>query len=260
MIVCVDVGNTNIACGVYSQGAWIAHYRLATGLDRTSDEFRAIIASLLAADNLDPSAVGIIVVSSVVPGVSEAIAAAFSRLCNVDPLIVTALSPSGLVLDIDNPRELGPDLLANAVAGYEKIGGPCVVVDFGTALSMTIVGIGGVIKGVAIAPGLRSAVKALSSNTAQLPHVQLSPPPSVIGKNTVHAIQSGIVFGYVGMVEHMVKRISESLGYKPAVIATGGLSGVIAPLTDAFSEIDPWLTLDGLRLLGEMNKKQYTNS
>lgn len=258
MIVCVDVGNTNIACGVYQDQSWTAHYRLATGIDRTSDEFLAILSTLLAGDKLEPAKVRLVVISSVVPGMGETIASAFSKLCSVEPLMVHAGSASGLTIDIENPGELGPDLLANAVAGYAKVEGPCVVVDFGTALSMTIVGKGGVIKGVAIAPGLRSAVKALSSNTAQLPHVQLIAPPSVIGRNTVQAIQSGIVFGYVGMVEHMIKRISSSLGYEPEVIATGGLSGVIAPLTEVFTRIDPWLTLDGLRLLGEMNTKQYT--
>jgi type III pantothenate kinase len=150
--------------------------------------------------------------------------------------------------------EIGSDLLANAVAGYAKYQDKCIVVDFGTALSITIVGEGGKLLGGSIAPGLKSAMKALSSNTAQLPFVQLEAPPSVIGRNTIHAIQSGVVLGYVGLVESLIKRIKAELGESAKVIATGGLAEVIAPHTDQFDAIDPWLTLDGLRLIAQRNE------
>lgn len=176
------------------------------------------------------------------------------QLTNQIPLVVSTSLHTGLTISTDTPQELGTDLLANAVAGYHLFHKNCIVVDFGTALSMITVTGKGEIKGVSIAPGLESALKALSLNTAQLPFVPLVAPPSVLGRNTTHAIQSGVVLGYVGLVEYLTDRIKKELDGPTEVIATGGLSEVIAPLTDRFTTIKPWLTLDGLRLLAEQNQ------
>jgi len=143
--------------------------------------------------------------------------------------------------------------VANAVAAYELFKGSCIIIDFGTALTFTAVAEGAVLEGVSIAPGLKYAVRALSQNTAQLPTVQLSQPPAAIGKNTIHSIQSGIIFGYVGMVEALVDRIKAELPGKVQVVATGGQANIIAPLTDRIDEVEPWLNLDGLRLVSERN-------
>jgi type III pantothenate kinase len=160
---------------------------------------------------------------------------------------------TGIRIRTENPTEVGADLVANAVAAYARFQGNCIVVDFGTALTFTAVAVPGDLLGVAIAPGLNSAAAALSSNTAQLPRVRLIPPPTAIGRNTVHSIQSGVVFGYIGLVEALIGRMRAELGGDAQAVATGGLARTIAPLTDQFAAIEPWLTLDGLRIIAERN-------
>jgi type III pantothenate kinase len=170
------------------------------------------------------------------------------------PLIVGPGVRTGIRIRTDNPTEVGADLVANAVAAYARLQTNCVVVDFGTALTFTAVAVPGDLLGVAIAPGLNSAAGALASNTAQLPYVQLVPPPAAIGRNTVNSIQSGVVFGYIGLVSALVSRIQAELGGEAQAIATGGQAQVIAPLTNQFAAIEPWLTLDGLRIIVERNE------
>lgn len=194
-----------------------------------------------------------VVISSVVPPLTTAFEQMLGRLTQQQPLVISARLRTGLTVATDNPHELGTDLLANAVAGHQLTHANCVIVDFGTALSVITVSKVGEIQGVSIAPGLESATKALSTNTAQLPFVPLAPPPSVLGKNTTHAIQSGIVLGYIGLVEGLVSRIETELADSVEVVATGGLAEVVAPLTQRFNRVEPWLTLDGLRLIAGMN-------
>jgi type III pantothenate kinase len=170
-----------------------------------------------------------------------------------EPLVIGPGVRTGLRIRTDNPAEVGADLVANAVAAYARFQGPCIAVDFGTALSFTAVAAEGDLVGVALAPGLNAAASALSSNTAQLPRVQLVPPPAAIGRNTVHSIQSGLVFGYIGLVEALIVRMRAELGGSAQAIATGGQSRIIAPHTDQFAAVDPWLTLDGLRIIAERN-------
>ena len=158
------------------------------------------------------------------------------------------------IRDRDNPIEVGADLIANAVAAYERFHDACIVVDFGTATTFTAVSAAAEFLGVAIAPGVNLAASALAGGTAQLPLTALTPPPRAIGTNTIHAIQSGVVLGYVGLVEGMIDRIRAELREDAPVVATGGLSRLIAPLTDRFSDIDPWLTLDGIRLIALRNR------
>jgi len=170
-----------------------------------------------------------------------------------EPLVVGPGVRTGLRIRTDNPAEVGADLVANAVAAYDRFRGNCIVVDFGTATTFTAVAEPGDLLGVAIAPGLNLTASALSLGTAQLPRVQLAPPPAAIGRNTVHSMQAGLVFGYVGLVEAIVGRMREELGGSAQVVATGGLVRVIAPLTDQFTAVEPLLTLEGLRLIAERN-------
>ena len=255
--LCIDVGNTNIACGLSEAGSWTHHWRLSTDPSKTSDEYEVLFQNLMAGRGISGTSISGVVLSSVVPELNEAMGLTLRKLTGVSPYFVTADSQIGLEIRIDNPHELGPDLIANACAGYSKYKSSVIVVDFGTALSFTCVesaGEKGIIRGVSIAPGLRSAVNSLSSNTAQLPHVQLSPPPKAIGTNTIHSIQSGIVFGYIGLVESLIQRLKSELPEDTKVIATGGLSAVLAGLTKCFDDVDPWLTLSGLQIILERRK------
>jgi len=177
--------------------------------------------------------------------------AMLERITGRVPVVVGPAIYGKLPLNVVNPYEVGADLVADAMAAYDRCRGACVVVDFGTALTFTIVGADASMLGVAIAPGLGTAVNALSRDTAQLPFVELVAPPEPFGRNTVQAIQAGIVYGYTGLVEHMIARIRESVGGELKVIATGGLCGVVAPLTDAFTYVDQDLTLRGLKLIAE---------
>lgn len=253
MLLAIDIGNSNIAFGIYDRD-WLHHWRLNTVANKTADEYEVMFRMLIGNSQISLESIQQVILSSVVPPLTSTLKRMVTSVFQVDPLLVRPQLNTGISILIDNPQEIGSDLLANAVAGYTLYRGNCIIVDFGTALSITVVNAQGELLGGSIAPGMESAMKALSANTAQLPFVQLTPPPHVIGKNTVHAIQSGIVLGYVGMVEFLIESIKKELKGDTKVIATGGLSEVIAPLTDKFTTIKPWLTLDGLRLIAEKNQ------
>jgi type III pantothenate kinase len=191
------------------------------------------------------------VIASVVPPLTGRIEEMLAEQTPIAPLVVNYKLQMGLGFGVDNPAELGADLIANAVAAHARLEGAGIVVDFGTATTFTAVSEEAILLGVAIAPGMNLAASALSGGTAQLPQVRLVAPDRAIGRNTVHSVQSGIVLGYVGLVEGMISRFRAEMGADAKVIATGGLSSVLAPLTTVFSEVDPWLTLDGIRLIGE---------
>ena len=270
MLLAIDVGNTNIAFGIYDPFApaarpsltgseqaagnhWAHHWRIQTAPDKMPDEYAVLFASLLRESELSLGEVQRVVVCSVVPALTSTLSEMFERQTTAELLIVGPGVRTGLRIRTDNPAEVGGDLVANAVAAHARFQSNCIVVDFGTALTFTAVAENGDLLGVAIAPGLRAAASALASNTAQLPHVRLVPPPTAIGRNTVHSIQSGVVFGYIGLVEALIRRMRAELGGEAIAVATGGLARVIAPLSDAFASIEPWLTLDGLRLIAERN-------
>lgn len=264
MLLAIDVGNTNIAFGVYQEGRWTNHWRIRTVHDQMPDEHAVLFRSLFRDDGLQLEDVDRVVLSSVVPALTTTLSEMLEQQTKGDLLVVGPGVRTGLRIRTDNPAEVGGDLVANAVAAHAIYGSTsaagalpggnnCIVVDFGTALTFTAVDRSGDLLGVAIAPGLRSAAAALASNTAQLPHVQLVPPPAAIGRNTVHSIQSGVVFGYIGLVSALIERMRAELGGQALAIATGGLASVIAPLTDQFAAIEPWLTLDGLRMIADRN-------
>jgi type III pantothenate kinase len=253
MLLAIDVGNTNIAFGIYHQGRWRDHWRIRTVPDKMPDEYAVLFRDMIRDGDLQLADLDQAALCSVVPPLTGTLAEMLERQMGRPPLVVGPGVRTGVRIRTDNPAEVGADLVANALAAYTRFERSCIVVDFGTALTFTAVSDPGDLVGVAIAPGLNSAARALSTNTAQLPRVRLIPPPAAIGRNTIHSIQSGIVFGYIGLVEALIGRMRDELGGEALAIATGGLARVIAPLTDQFSAIDPWLTLEGVRLIAERN-------
>ncbi len=254
MLLAVDVGNSNIVFGVHDGTRWLHHWRARTVRDKMPDEYAVLFRDFLRDAGITMNSFEQVVLSSVVPPLTGIMQEMLSTQTDLTPLIVSPLVNTGLKFAIGNPAELGADLIADAVAAYDRCHTACIVVDFGTATTFTAVSAAAEFMGVAIAPGMKLAAEALGSGTAQLPHIHLAPPPCAIGTNTVHSIQSGIVLGYVGLVEGLVKRFQIELGGEARAIATGGLSSLMAPLTACFTAVDPWLTLDGIRLIAERNR------
>lgn len=252
-MLCLDIGNTNIVLGLYGEGKWQARWRIRTVRDTMPDEYAMLLKQLLAHSGYNFQDVRQMTVASVVPSLTGV----FTELCEnylgFAPLIVGPGIKTGVRIRIDNPAELGADLVCNAVAAYHRFGTACIAVDFGTATTFSAIADNGDFLGVAIALGLGVAADSLAARTAQLPRINLVSPPAAIGTNTVHSMQSGLVFGYVGLVKELVARIQNELGGQAKVIATGGLVQTLASLTDCVDVVDPWLTLEGVRLISERN-------
>lgn len=253
MLIALDIGNTNIVIAVHDGQRWVQSFRIYSDQRKTSDEYFVVLDSLLSHANLHKHDINKAIICSVVPNLTRSMQKNIIRLFDVQPLMVDHNVATGLKRE-SIPNELGSDLLSNAAqAHFMHPNGPVVVVDFGTALTLTTVDSDGSVLGAAIAPGLVTAVNALFGNTAQLPQVELKIPPSAIGKNSQDAIRSGIMFGYSGMVKTIIERTEQELGKEVYVIATGGLSRTIAPLIDRINHISPMHTLDGLRLISDLN-------
>jgi type III pantothenate kinase len=255
MLLVIDIGNTNIVFGINDGRYWISDWRIQTDMNKTSDEYEVIFRSLLFNEDNGNGRIDSIVLSSVVPNLVQPIIDMLSKLFRLNPVILGPEIYPRLPIKILNPYQIGSDLVANSLAAYEKYGEFVTVIDFGTALTFTTLGAKGEILGVAIAPGLNTAVNALAGKTAQLPRIHLVPPPSVLGLNTVHAMQSGIVLGYVGLVDSMIRRIEKEVKRKVTVIATGGLCNLMAPIIESIEYVEPLLTLEGLKLV-----KNYSGS
>ncbi len=249
MLLVIDIGNTNIVFGINDGSGWISDWRIQTDINKTADEYEVIFRSLLASG--DFGQIKSVVLSSVVPPLVQPIIDMLSRLLKVKPILLGPEIYDQLPIRILNPYQIGSDLVANALAAYDKYGEFVTVIDFGTALTFTTVGSQGQILGVAIAPGLNTAVNALAGKTAQLPRVHLIPPPSVLGQNTTHAIQSGVVLGYAGLVDSIIARINKELKRNVIVVATGGLCEIMAPIIPSINYVEPLLTLNGLKLVKE---------
>jgi len=254
MLLTVDIGNTNIVLGLYDNDRLTHHWRIATDRAKMPDEYALLLRGLFAAANLDLAAVSGVILASVVPPVTETWQELCERYLGRTPLVVGAGVETGVRILIDNPREVGADRIVNAAAAYQRYGGPAIVIDFGTATTFDAVSPQGDYLGGAIAPGVGISAEALFERTAKLPRIELTPPPAAIGKNTVHAMQSGLLLGYVAMVEGMVARFQKELGGQARVIATGGLAEIIAQQTTVIEAVDPWLTLEGLRLIWQRNR------
>lgn len=247
MIVAIDIGNTDVVIGFYDQ-VWKHVYRVPSNPGMEVAEYEKRIRVFLLEAEIDMMQVDGIVLSSVVPELTSVIEEVFHDLHSQEIVKIDGASLKKLSLGQIDPYELGSDLAANAVGAYDKYREPVIVVDFGTALTFTSINEKGEILGVSIAPGVRTAMKSLSSNTARLPEIPLEIPKKSIGRNTVEAMQSGIMQGYVGLVRHMVSQIKDEMATQPKVIATGGLSFIFEPLHDLFDHMDKNLTLEGLRL------------
>ena len=253
MLLTIDLGNTQTTVGLFAGEELGLHWRLSTVRERTADEYRLLLHGLFGQDGVDPQHFEGAIVSSVVPSATAALSEALRHFVGDRTLIVGPGMKTGMSILIDNPREVGADRIVNAVAARARYGTPVIVVDFGTSTNFDIVGEKGEYLGGVIGPGLEVSMDALVSATAALRRVELTPPRSVIGKGTVEAIQSGLLYGHAGYVDGIVGRIRAELGDGVPAVATGGLASTIVPHCGTVATVDENLTLDGLRLLFEIN-------
>lgn len=254
MLLCIDIGNSNIVLGLYDGDLLRNHWRIATDDHKLADEYAVLLLELFAYNNVCLKDIEGAIMASVVPPLTGTFQEVCQGTFGQDALVVDAGVKTGVRVRTDNPREVGADRVVDAAATYRLYGGPACVVDFGTATSFSAISAEGDFVGGAIAPGVSISAEALYRFTAKLPRIELARPPSVIGRNTVHSMQAGVLFGYVGLVEGMVARFRQELGDDMRVIATGGLASLLAAETKAIQVVDPWLTLKGLRFIWELNR------
>ena len=254
MLLAIDIGNTNITLGLYRDAELLQAWRLATMHDRMPDEYGLQLLGLLELSGLNRDDLKAVALASVVPPLTSNFQQVCRSYLDIDPFVVDAGVKTGLQIRYEDPKNaLGADRVVDAVAVLHFHGGPACVVDFGTATTFDAISVDGEYLGGAITPGVGISADALFQRTSKLPRVDIARPPSVIGRNTVHAIQSGLLYGYVSLVEGMVERFRAELGQEMKVIGTGGLAPLIAEETKAIEILAPWLTLDGLRLVWELN-------
>ncbi len=254
MLLAIDIGNTNIVLGVFKGDRLLQHWRLSTNPYRTADEYGSLIKGLFSSSKIKAEGIDGVAVSCVVPPLLTVFEEVVLRYFNSAPLIVSTDIDTGLKIRYDNPKEIGADRIVNAVAAFHLYGGPVIIVDFGTATTFCAVTAEGEYLGGVIAPGVAISAEALFQRAAKLPKVELSRPKSIMGRDTVSAMQSGIIFGYASLVDGIIERMKDELGIEPHVIATGGLAGLIAPETKTIKDIRPSLTLEGLKILYKRNK------
>lgn len=258
VLLAIDVGNTNIVFGVYEGNKLINDWRISTDRNKTSDEYGILFEQILKYHGLYPKDVDDVIISSVVPPIMHTLITMSIKYFGKKPMLIEPGIKTGINIKYDDPRELGADRIVNAVAAYNKYGGPLIIVDFGTAITFCVISKNGDYLGGAIAPGIKISSEALFSRTSKLPKVELVKPKNVIGKNTVNSIQSGLIYGYVGLVDYIIERIIDELkeeGEVKNIIATGGFASLIGTESKYINRIDKLLTLEGLRIIYEKNKK-----
>lgn len=256
MLLVIDVGNTNVVLGAYRGKELVDFWRIGTDKEKTSDEYSVLIDQLFSYKGLDRRKVKDVIISSVVPDIMHSLENTVIKLFGINPLVVGPGVKTGMNVKYDNPRQVGADRIVNAVAAYEKYNGPLIVIDFGTATTFCAISSKGDYLGGTIAPGIKISSEALFQRASKLPRVELIKPGKTICKNTVNSMQSGIIYGYVGLVEQIVKKMKKefkSNGVK--VIATGGLATLIDSETGCIDKIDKFLTLEGLRIIFERNEE-----
>ena len=254
LLLCIDVGNTQTVLGIFKDREITSRWRIKSDRERTADEYSHLIKDLLRGDGVEKRFLKGVCVSSVVPPARQALIDMSIADFDIMPLIVGPGIKTGMPILYDNPREVGADRIANAVAAYERFRQALVVIDFGTAITFDVISAAGEYIGGLIFPGIQISLDALFLKAAKLPRVELEKPSRVVGRDTISSIQSGITYGYAGLVESIVEKIEGEMGAKATVVATGGLAGRISSETDCISEVFPDLTLEGLRILYERNE------
>ena len=256
MVLVVDVGNTNITCGVYEKDTLKTTFRITTKIPRTSDEYGVLLKDMLNNNDIAIEDIEGVIVASVVPNVMHALVGAINRYVGKNPLIVGPGIKTGIMITSDNPKEIGPDRIVDAVAAYVKYGGPVLVLDFGTATTYDLVTEDGKFPVGITAPGIRTSAKALWEDTAKLPEIEIKKPKSILATETISSMQAGLVYGQIGQTEYIIKKVKEETGYENLkVVATGGLGRIIASETDTIDVYDSALTLDGLKIIYDKNVK-----
>lgn len=256
MLLTVDVGNTNITLGLFKGNQIYATFRITTQMARTSDEYGSLIAEMIVRKGIDIKNIQDVIVSSVVPKVMYSLNSGIIKYFGIKPIIVGLGTKTGIKINRTDPREVGSDRIVDAVAAYELYGGPCIVIDFGTATTYDLIGAGGTFEAGVTSPGIRICAKALWNETAKLPEVEIKKPDTILGKDTITSMQAGIVYGYIGQTEYIIDKMKEESGLDNLkVIATGGMGRIICENTDKIDVYDNELTLQGMRIIYEKNRK-----
>ena len=256
MLLVIDVGNTNITLGVFKEEELLGTFRMTTKLPRTSDEYGIMLKELVERQGIRGKDIDAVIIASVVPDIMHSLGSAMIKYFGIKPIIVSAGIKTGIRIMTENPKQVGADRIVDAVAAYTLYGGPVIVIDFGTATTYDIVGPEASFEGAVIAPGIRTSAQAMWGQAAMLPAIEIKKPDTILAKETVSSMQAGIVFGQIGQVEYIVDRIRRESGYTDAkVVASGGLGNIIARETEVIDVYDPQLTLKGLRIIYEKNKR-----
>jgi type III pantothenate kinase len=254
MLLVIDIGNTSTVIGVYDNTSLIQHWRIGTKKARTADEYGIMLMGLFTFSRTEPSNIDGAIISSVVPPLTEVFLNMEKRYFKINPLIIGPGIRTGMPILTDNPKEVGADRIVNAVAAFERYKRAVIVVDFGTATTFDYISPKGEYMGGAITPGMSISLDALFQRAAKLPRIELVKPKRVVGKDTVESMQAGIFFGYLGLIDKVVKRMKEEVGGSPTVVATGGSANIIVKECDTIEEFDEFLTLDGLRIIYNKNQ------
>lgn len=258
MLLVIDVGNTNIVFGIYKDEKLIYNWRVATDKSRTADEYGLLFNQIVQFNGLNIKEIKDVIISSVVPNLINTLPLMCRQYFNIEPIVIGPGVKTGMNIKYDNPKEVGADRIVNAVAGYEMYGGPLIVVDFGTAITFDAISEEGDYLGGVITPGIKISSEALFTRTAKLPRVEIFKPDNIIGKNTVNSIQSGLSYGYVGLVDYIIEKMIEELAPntkdKVRVVATGGLASFISKESKFIQTVDQMLTLEGLRIIYNRNR------
>lgn len=256
MLLTVDVGNTNITLGLFKEDKVYATFRITTQVVRTSDEFGSLIAEMIARKGININSIKDVIISSVVPKVMYSLNSGIIKYFGIKPIIVGVGTKTGIRINRTDPREVGSDRIVDAVAAYELYGGPCIVIDFGTATTYDLVSGDGTLEAAVTAPGIKICAKALWNETAKLPEIEIRKPASILAKDTITSMQAGIVYGYIGQSEYIIDKMKEESGLDDIkVIATGGMGRIIYENTDKIDIYDNQLTLQGMKIIYEKNKK-----